>query len=86
MAKNGILFNWKEELAPRVIGGQMVDFERWMGDGTFASPSERLEWVPRGQVLVYKVTGVVRCPGILEFASGHSLSRELFKFGMCLLA
>jgi hypothetical protein len=86
LAKNGILFNWKEELAPHVIGWQTAQFERWMGDGTFASPSERLEWVPRGQVLVYKVAGVVRCPDILEFASGHSLSRESFKFGMRLFA
>jgi hypothetical protein len=46
LAKNGILFNWKEELAPHIIGWQMAQFERWMGDGNFASPSEWLEWVP----------------------------------------
>jgi hypothetical protein len=49
-----------------------VTFERWMGDGTFASAREQLEWVPLGQVLVYKTAGVIHCPDILRYASGHS--------------
>ena len=76
--KNGFLFDWKEQLSPRVIEGQTATFERWMGDGTFASLREQLEWVPRGQVIVYKVTGVIHCPDIVQFASGCSRSRESF--------
>jgi hypothetical protein len=75
-AKNGFLFDWKEQLSPRITEGKTATFERWMGDGTFASPREQLEWVPRGQVLVYKLTRVVHCPDIVRFASGRSRSRE----------
>jgi hypothetical protein len=53
-----------------------------MGDGTFSSPREQLEWVPRGQVLIYKVAGVVHCPDIAEFSSGRS--RE--SFCLCVFA
>lgn len=74
LAKDGILFDWREELSSRLSKGQSGMFERWMGDGTFASPRERLEWVPRGQALVYKVAGVIHCPDIVQFASGRSCS------------
>jgi len=72
----GVLFNWREQLSPRVMGGQTVAFERWLGDGTFASPREQLEWIPQGQVLVYKVAAVEHCPDIVQFASGRN--RESF--------
>jgi len=78
LAKNGVLFNWREELLPHVTREKTVFFERWMGDGTFASPREQLEWVPQGRVLVYKVAGVVNCPNIAQFASGCSQNRESF--------
>jgi hypothetical protein len=77
-ANNGFLFDWKEQLSPRITEGQSATFERWMGDGTFASAREQLEWIPRGQVLVYKVAGVAHCPDIVRFASGRGGSRESF--------
>ena len=67
-------------MVPHLTAGQTL--ERWMGDGTFSSPREHLEWFPRGTVLVYRVAGVQRCPDIVQFASGHG--RESFRF--CLIA
>jgi hypothetical protein len=69
--KSGVLFSWREQLSPRITGGETAIFERLMHDGTFASPSEQLEWVPRGHILVYRVGGVLHCPDIAKFASGN---------------
>ncbi|KIM83739.1 hypothetical protein PILCRDRAFT_819385 [Piloderma croceum F 1598] len=77
-ANDGVLFNCREQLSPHVIGGQTVTFERWMGDGTFSNTREQLEWVPLGQVLVYKTAGVIHCPDILHFHKASPVPSSIF--------
>jgi hypothetical protein len=66
--QGGVLFNWKEQLSPIVSGHVGPTFQRLTKDGVFSYPQETVEWIPDGQVLVYKLDGVVRCPDIARFA------------------
>jgi hypothetical protein len=64
----GFVFDWKEELSKNVLGHVNTTFQRWTRDGVFLRPQDDKEWIRDGQLLVYKVDGIVHCPGISEFS------------------